>query len=288
MKTVLVTGGKGQLALCMKDATNSLKEYNFIYVDYDELDITKKPEVDAFFLENRIDYCINCAAYTAVDKAEKEEVTAKLINEIGAKNLAEACKKSHAILVHISTDFVFDGKKNTPYLETDEANPISVYGLSKLKGEIAVSSVLEQYFIIRTSWLYSEHGNNFLKTMLKLAEEKDELNIIYDQIGTPTYAGDLADVILKLIFSDMTSYGTYHFSNEGVAGWYDFSKNIFDISGFKVTVNPIKTEAYKTDAERPKYSVLDKTKIKEMLKIEIPYWRESLKTAIIKLGHLNN
>lgn len=288
MKTVLVTGGKGQLAHCIKDVTRNLKEHTFIYVDYDELDITNPLEVNTFFLENKIDYCINCAAYTAVDKAEKEYAAAKLVNEMGAKNLAEACKKSHVILVHISTDFVFDGNKNTPYQETDQTNPISVYGLTKLNGELAVSSILKQHFIIRTSWLYSEYGNNFLKTMLKLANEKGELNIICDQVGTPTYAGDLAEVILELIFSDIKSYGTYHYSNEGSAGWYDFSKSIFDISGIKVKVNPIKTEAYKTDAQRPKYSVLDKTKIKDTLNIKIPYWRESLKRAIFKLEKLNN
>ena len=288
MRTILITGGKGQLASCIKDVAKNLVGFNFIYVDYDELDITNELEVINFFNKTKIDYCVNCAAYTAVDKAEYDQTLAKSVNEIGAKNLAEACKKSNAILIQISTDFVFDGTKSSPYLESDKTNPISVYGLTKLHGEHAVTSTLQTYFVLRTSWLYSEHGNNFLKTMLRLAKERDELNIIFDQVGTPTYAGDLAKVIFILITTNNASFGTYHYSNEGVAGWYDFSKAIFDISGLKVKINPIKTEAYKTDAERPKYSVLDKSKIKNTLELEIPYWRESLKNALSNLEELNN
>ena len=283
MKTILITGGKGQLASCIQDLDQNINDFTFIYVDYDELDITNKAAVEVFFNKNKIDYCVNCAAYTAVDKAESEQDIAKYVNEIGAKNLAEACKKCNSTLIQISTDFVFDGSQSVPYNETDTTNPISVYGSTKLGGEVAITHVLENHFIIRTAWLYSEHGNNFLKTILKLGKEREELNIISDQIGTPTYAGDLAEVIVKIITENNQAYGMYHFSNEGVASWYDFAKAIFYESGIKIKVNPINTDAYKTDATRPKFSVLDKSKIKNSLQIEIPYWRDSLKRALIKL-----
>lgn len=283
MTNILVTGGNGQLATCIKDLENKYEDCNFMYVDYEELDITKKEEVSNFFKNTKFDYCINCAAYTAVDRAESEEEIATLVNELGVKNLADSCKEHKTILIQISTDFVFDGEKSSPYSENDKTNPLSVYGQTKLDGEFAVSSNLEAYFIIRTSWLYSEHGNNFLKTMLRLATERDELNIISDQIGTPTYAGDLAEVIVKIITENSNVYGLYHFSNEGVASWYDFAKAIFYESELLVKVNPINTDAYKTDATRPKFSVLDKSKIKNRLQIEIPYWRDSLKKALFKI-----
>ncbi len=281
MINILVTGGNGQLACSIKDLESQYKNLNFIYTDYLELDITNLNNLTRFFNQSsKIDYCINCAAYTQVDKAEDEKELAKKINSLGAKNLAEVCLKNKTTLIHISTDFVFEGSSTIAYIETDLVNPLSVYGNTKHKGEQNIINTNPKYFILRTSWLYSEHGNNFMKTMLKLAKQKKVLNIVGDQIGTPTYATDLAAVIYKLIVSKNTNYGLYHYSNEGVASWYDFAKAIFDIKQVKVKTNSIKTEAYPTPAKRPIFSVLDKTKIKKTLNIEIPYWRDSLKKAI--------
>ena len=281
MMNVLVTGSNGQLASCIKDLAKQYDGLNFIYTDYKELDICDLSQVNTFFESNKkIDYCINCAAYTAVDKAETEVDKAFEINADGAKNLAIACREFDAILIQISTDFVFDGEKKEPYTETDVAKPISVYGASKLKGEVEIQKINKKYFIIRTSWLYSEHGTNFMKTMLKLAETRDEISVVSDQIGTPTYAGDLADVILKIISSKNTNFGLYHYSNEGVASWYDFAKTIFEASNLKIKLNAIKTEAYPTPAKRPFYSVIDKAKIKSILGIETPNWSESLLKAL--------
>jgi len=281
MINVLVTGGKGQLASCIKDIDKQYEDLNFIYTDYQELDICDLNQVNAFFKSNqKIDYCINCAAYTAVDKAEIEVDKVFEINATGPKNLAVACREFDTILIQVSTDFVFDGEKDEPYSETDVAKPISVYGASKLQGEQEIIKTLETYFILRTSWLYSEHGTNFMKTMLKLAETRDEISVVSDQIGTPTYAGDLADVILKIIRSKTKNFGLYHYSNEGVASWYDFAKTIFEESSIEIKLSPIKTEAYPTPAKRPVFSVMDKTKIKSRLKVEIPFWSESLLIAL--------
>ena len=281
MRNVLVTGSNGQLASCIKDLAKQYEGLNFIYTDYQELDICDLNQVNTFFKSNKkIDYCINCAAYTAVDKAESDVEKAFEINANGAKNLAIACREFDAVLIQVSTDFVFNGEKNEPYTETDVAKPISVYGASKLQGEIEIKQILETYFILRTSWLYSEHGANFMKTMLKLAETRDEISVVSDQIGTPTYAGDLADVILKIISSKNTNFGLYHYSNEGVASWYDFAKTIFEASNLKIKLNAIKTEAYPTPAKRPFYSVMDKEKIKTSLGVETPHWRDGLVRAI--------
>ncbi len=281
MRNVLVTGSNGQLASCIKDLAKQYEGLNFIYTDYQELDICDLNQVNTFFKSNKkIDYCINCAAYTAVDKAETEVDKAFEINADGAKNLAIACREFDAILIQISTDFVFDGEKKEPYTETDVAKPISVYGASKLKGEVEIQKINKKYFIIRTSWLYSEHGTNFMKTMLKLAETRDEISVVSDQIGTPTYAGDLADVILKIISSKNTNFGLYHYSNEGVASWCEFAKAIFEASNIEIKLNPIKTSAYPTPAKRPVYSVMDKTKIENKLKVETLNWSESLLIAL--------
>lgn len=283
MKTVLVTGGNGQLGSCIKDIKG--ENYNIIYTDYDQLDICDLNQVHLFFQAHQIDYCINCAAYTAVDHAEQEQVKAYQINELGAKNLAIACKSHNSTLIHISTDFVFDGERTGSYTEMDDTNPISVYGDSKFKGELAIEQTLEKYFILRTSWLYSEHGNNFLKTMLRLSEDRSVLNVVGDQVGSPTYAPDLAEVIMHhIIKNECLDYGLYHYSNEGVASWYDFAKAIFRVQGLKIKINPINTTAYPTPAKRPKFSVLDKTKIKNTLKLEIPYWGDSLKICMDKLS----
>lgn len=280
MKHILVAGGKGQLASCIQTVSAVMEDFNFVFVDYDELDIMDERAVNQFFKASKFTYVINCAAYTAVDKAESENELAKSVNELGAKYLAEACAKTSGIFIQISTDFVFDGKHSKPYTEEDLAQPVSVYGLTKLNGEKEVAKALKEHFIIRTSWLYSEYGNNFLKTMLRLGAEKQVLNVVCDQIGTPTYARDLANVILKIITDKSTAYGTYHYSNEGVASWYDFAKAIFEINGNDLKVLPIRTEAYPTPAKRPCFSVMDKSKIKKALDIEIPYWRDSLKQCI--------
>jgi len=283
MTTILVTGGNGQLASCIKDVEKQYDDLNIIYTDHLELDICNLNQIQTFFKSNpQIDYCINCAAYTAVDKAETEAEKAFEINATGAKNLAQVCNDHDAILIHVSTDFVFDGEKNEPYTETDVANPISVYGASKLQGEVEIQQALKEYFIIRTSWLYSEYGNNFMKTMLRLAETRDGISVVSDQIGTPTYTGDLAEIIIQIINTKTEKYGIYHYSNEGVASWFEFAKEIFKLTKNKIKVNPIPSIEYLTPAKRPKYSVLDKKKIIDVFKIDIPFWRDSLKKVILQ------
>jgi dTDP-4-dehydrorhamnose reductase len=283
MKSVLVTGSNGQLGRSIKNVVQSSKELNFIFTDKNELDITKEEDVNTFFAKNSISYCINCAAYTAVDKAESNQEEAESINVSGIKNLAKACIDNDVILVHISTDFVFDGKQTHPYTEGNEANPLNVYGQTKLKGEKIVEELLERYFIIRTSWLYSEYETNFFKTMIELSKEKDELHVVSDEVGTPTYARDLAKVIIGIIEKKETAFGLYHYSNDGIVSWYDFAKAIFDLSNIDIKVIPIKSKEYPTKAERPGYSVMDKTRIKNTLGIKIPYWEESLKESIKRL-----
>ena len=283
MTTILVTGGNGQLASCIKDVEKQYDDLNIIYTDHLELDICNLNQIQTFFKSNpQIDYCINCAAYTAVDKAETEAEKAFEINATGAKNLAQVCNDHDAILIHVSTDFVFDGEKNEPYTETDAANPISVYGASKLQGEVEIQQALKGHFIIRTSWLYSEYGNNFMKTMLRLAETRDGISVVSDQIGTPTYAGDLAEIIIQIINTKTEKYGIYHYSNEGVASWFEFAKEIFKLTKNKIKVNPIPSIEYLTPAKRPQFSVLDKAKIKTDLQIKIPFWRDSLKKVILQ------
>ncbi|NHF59078.1 dTDP-4-dehydrorhamnose reductase [Flavobacteriaceae bacterium TP-CH-4] len=288
MKRVLVTGGQGQLATCIRDIAGDYPYYDFTFIDLDELDITDQMAVENYFDQNRMSVCVNCAAYTAVDKAEVENEMTEKVNVDGAKHLAEACKAQNAVFIQISTDFVFDGNSSSPYTEKDKTNPLSVYGLTKLAGEVATANALDNHYILRTSWLYSEHGNNFLKTMLRLGAEREQLGVVFDQIGTPTYAGDLAQLVLKIITEKVDAFGTYHFSNEGVASWYDFAKAIFDLSGTAVKLLPIKAEAYPTPARRPAFSVLDKSKIKAALNIEIPYWRDSLVTALKKIEEGNH
>ncbi|WP_372754030.1 dTDP-4-dehydrorhamnose reductase [Mariniflexile sp.] len=285
MITVLVTGSNGQLGNCIKDLDDG--NLNIIYSDYQELNICNLTQVQEFFQsEGPIHYCINCAAYTAVDNAEKDQEKAFNINVLGAKNLALACVENDTTLIHISTDFVFDGKKQNPYTEEDEVNPISVYGETKLKGEIEIQQLLKKYFIIRTSWLYSEHGTNFLKTMLRLSKEKEELRIINDQLGTPTYAGDLALVLFLIVRTESQKHGVYHYSNEGVTSWFDFAKAIFEVENLQIKLNPIPTTSYPTPAKRPAYSVMDKSKIKRELGIEISSWTESLKLALSNIKKL--
>lgn len=284
MINVLVTGASGQLAKCIKDVELLYPNLNFIYTDYLELNICNSNQVNIFFTENNpINYCINCAAYTDVDKAEIEEQKAFDANTNGVKNLAEACKINNSILIHISTDFVFDGNNTRAYSEEDLTNPISIYGKSKLMAEQEIKQILDNHYILRTSWLYSEHGNNFMKTMLRLSQERDELNVVSNQIGTPTYAKDLSRVILNIINNNNKNYGTYNYSNEGITSWYEFAKTIFKFSDIKIKLYPIKSEDYPTLAKRPKYSVLDKSKIKKTLNIKIPFWKDSLKKAILNI-----
>ena len=280
---ILVTGANGQLGTCIKKIDSSYSNYNFIYKNSDDLDITDIDTVNSFFNKNSISFCVNCAAYTAVDKAESDQERAYNVNVNGSNNLAKACAEYNSKLIHISTDFVFSGSSKTPYNEENNTNPLGVYGSTKLEGEQIIQKHLEQYFIIRTSWLYSEFGNNFLKTMLRLSEDRDELGVVSDQFGSPTYAKDLAHVILKIIQENNTAYGIYHFSNEGIASWYDFAAAIFDLSKVKIKLNPITTKDFPTPAKRPKYSALDKTKIKEVFDLQIPNWKNSLKKAISNL-----
>jgi dTDP-4-dehydrorhamnose reductase len=282
-KRVLVTGANGQLGKTIKELyqENDIGLY-FVFVSKEDLDITKHDDIETLFCKHKFDYCINSAAYTKVDFAESEPEKAQEINEFGTLNLAKACKKHKTVLVHISTDFVFDGNTSTCYNENDKPNPLNVYGTTKLNGELAISSILENFFVIRTSWLYSQYGSNFMKTMLKLAGQNNEIKVVNDQIGTPTFAPNLAHVIIKLIVSDCKSYGIYHYSNEGEASWYDFAKAIFEETQTEINLIPIKQEAYKTPAKRPRFSVLDKSKIKKVLALEIPHWRDSLKKALLK------
>jgi dTDP-4-dehydrorhamnose reductase len=276
---VLVTGANGQLGQALQYISGNYPEIAFHFANSSEADITNKEKLRQIFLQVKPQYCINAAAYTAVDKAESEPQKAQLINVDGARNLAEVCKKFDTTLLHISTDFVFDGQKKTPYAETDATNPQGVYAQTKLDGEKAITDTLKQHFIIRTSWVYSRYGNNFMKTMLRLAAERTSLSVVDDQIGTPTSATDLAQALLQIIQSGKRAYGIYHFSNDGVTSWCDFAREIFAVNGCEIQLNPIPTAAYPTPAKRPAYSVLDKTKIQQTFGIEIKDWKAALRKA---------
>lgn len=283
---VLVTGSKGQLGQSIQFIANNYPEIEFVFCDSSTLDITDLNNTQKIFKQYKPNYCINAAAYTAVDKAESEPDKAHLINVIGAKNLAEVCKENNTILLHISTDFVFDGdssklRMTNGYTEEDQPNPTGVYGQTKLDGEKAIQSTFENYYIIRTSWVYSQFGNNFMKTMLRLASERETISVVNDQIGTPTYAIDLAEVLIKIIhYSESNSiqpFGIYNFSNEGQCSWYDFAKKIFEVNKISINLLPIPTSSFPTPAKRPSYSVLDKSKIKTTFGVEISNWENSLK-----------
>ena len=273
---VLVTGCSGQLGQALQYIAGDYSNIQFYFASSSEADITKLDGLHEIFQRIQPEFCINTAAYTAVDKAENDIENAYLINSKGAKNLAEVCHIYNTTLVHISTDFVFDGGKSTPYSEEDITNPQNIYGNSKLKGEIEIAKNLEQYFIVRTSWLYSQFGNNFLKTMLRLAKEKKSLSVVNDQIGTPTNAVDLAKALILIILSGSKNYGIYNFSNEGSASWYDFAKEIFELNKVESELISIPTTSFPTPAIRPRYSVLDKAKIKNEFKIQIINWKDSL------------
>jgi dTDP-4-dehydrorhamnose reductase len=288
MSKIIIFGASGQLGTCLKAVAEKQGITGINFLLEAGANILDPEGLARIFEEEQPQYVINCAAYTAVDKAEDELELARKVNRDGAENLARLCKEHAAALVHISTDFVFEG--NTPKLldENDPAEPISVYGLTKLEGEQAIAAAMDEFFILRTSWLYSEYGNNFVKTMLKLGADRDELKIIADQVGTPTYAIDLAKAIFQIIESDSKAYGIYHFSNEGAISWYDFAQAIFDLSDTQVKAFPIPTSEYPTKATRPPYSVMNKAKIKAAFQMEIPYWRTSLETCINELSKTNN
>ena len=287
---VLVTGANGQLGQSLRFIAANYPQIKFIFCSSSDLDITNETTCKAFFAKYNPNFCINAAAYTAVDKAESEPEKAHLINVIGAKNLAEVCKEYDTTLLHISTDFVFDGNSEKPYSENDLSNPTGVYGQTKLDGEKVIQVIWEKHIIIRTSWVYSQFGNNFMKTMLRLASERESLSVVNDQIGTPTNAVDLAEVLIKIIIFENQKSKTetlqskiFNFSNLGQCSWYDFAKEIFKIHNLIIDLKPIPTASFPTPAKRPKYSVLDKSKIRETFKIEIKTWEESLKTVIFLL-----
>ncbi|WOE69451.1 dTDP-4-dehydrorhamnose reductase [Hydrogenimonas thermophila] len=296
---ILVTGASGQLGSELRELVKNteseftdkiIKNSKFFFTNKDKLDITKKEDIEKFVNENSIDFIINCAAYTAVDKAEEEKELADLVNHKAVEYLANVCRQKGIYLIHISTDYVFDGKNYRPYVETDKVAPQGVYGETKLKGEEAFKKAGAKGIIIRTSWVYSSYGHNFVKTMLRLAQTKDELGVIFDQVGTPTYAKDLASALLKIVSLEASnekslqdSVNIYHYSNEGVCSWYDFAKAIFEISGNNIKINAIETKEYPTPAKRPHYSVLNKLKIKNDFNIHIPYWKDSLRECITKI-----
>ncbi|MCG8307871.1 MAG: dTDP-4-dehydrorhamnose reductase [Cytophagales bacterium] len=282
--TILVTGANGQLGTEL-NIISAYKPYTFIFSDVDDLDLTDGARVNAFFNTRKIDFCINCAAYTAVDEAEKNVEAARVVNVDAVQNLAEACTINNTFLIHISTDFVFRGNSYQPLTESYKPDPISVYGFTKLEGENIALKSNDRSIIVRTSWLYSAYGKNFVKTMIRLGKEKDELGVVVDQIGTPTYAGDLAKAIVEIIKYAETDdlrekCGIYHFSNEGVASWYDFAKAIFEYKNLNVRLNPLLSEQFPMPAQRPFYSVLDKTKFKRTFNFRIPNWRDSLKSCL--------
>ena len=286
---ILVTGSNGQLGSEIKDVSASYKSFRFFFMDLPALDICNSSQLDLFIAKNKIHTVINCAAYTAVDAAEENAVIAEQINGAGVLNLVHALTKVNGKLIHISTDYVFDGNGFLPYQESDKTNPIGVYGKTKRNGELAVINGDIDGIVIRTSWLYSAYGTNFVKTMRRLGKERNELNVIYDQLGTPTNASDLAKTCLDILaYSKETNINAkgniYHYSNEGVASWYDFAKAIMELGKIDCEVIPIETKDYPTAAKRPHFSVLNKAKIKNDFEIEIPYWRVSLAQCISKLN----
>lgn len=286
MSNILVTGAKGQLGSEIRALSVLYPQHEFTFTDRTIFDLSNLCTMEDFFENKKFDGIINCAAYTAVDKAESEKELSDTINHRFVSMLAKIAKKNNSALVHISTDYVFNGQNHRPYIESDPTDPQGVYGRTKRDGENAILSVApSNTVIIRTSWVYSSFGNNFLKTMLRLGKERDDLGVIFDQIGTPTYARDLAQTILEILPRIKNEKPEiYHYSNEGVASWYDFAEAIFELSGVNCKVSPITTDQYPTPASRPHYSLLNKSKIKTEFGITIPYWRDSLKECLITLG----
>lgn len=286
MKTILVTGANGQLGNSIRLLAKHYPQYNFLFTDVDTLDITDPQAVGKTIKDNQVDYVVNCAAYTAVDKAEDDEELCRRLNSYAVGVLGKAAHEAGAKMVHVSTDYVFSGTGCLPYKETDETRPVSAYGRTKLAGEQILQEVCPEAVIIRTAWLYSEFGSNFVKTVLRLGKERDELRFVFDQIGTPTYAGDLAAAVMAVVAADEKGAyvpGIYHYSNEGVCSWFDFTIKILEIAGISSRVFPIETKEYPTKAVRPPYSVLNKSKIKQTYGIAIPHWEASLRVCLEKL-----
>lgn len=278
--------GDGQLGQSIKSITLSYPEYKFNFVNRTHIDLCLTSSINNFFLDKKFDLIINCAAYTHVDNAESDFNLANKVNHLAVKRIASIAKKSKSKLIHISTDYVFDGMKDRPYNEMDKPNPKNIYGKTKLDGELSILNILlKDALIIRTSWVYSEYGNNFLKTMLRLAKEKKFLSIIDDQLGTPTYARDLAEVIMCIVGNSKFKNSNFdsniiHYSNEGECSWYDFAKAIFELENIKIELQPIKSKDFNAEAQRPKFTVLDKNKIINNFKIKIPHWSSSLKKSL--------
>ncbi|HCV14765.1 MAG TPA: dTDP-4-dehydrorhamnose reductase [Rikenellaceae bacterium] len=290
MANILITGSKGQLGSELRELLIADKIHNYHFTDLPQLDITNENDVEKYLDINKIEVIINCAAYTSVDKAEDEPKTATLVNGTAPGILARHAAKRGISLIHISTDYVFDGKASLPYKEDHPTEPFSAYGRSKLEGEREIIDAGGEYIIIRTSWLYSAFGSNFAKTILRLSSERESIDVVFDQVGTPTYATDLAKVIIQLLSRKFNREsgqnlitGVYHYSNEGVCSWYDFANEIVKLSGNTCRVNPVTSEKFPTKALRPQYSVLDKGKIKSHMGIEIPHWKESLKVLFLKI-----
>ncbi len=280
---ILVLGSKGQLGSELRKLSPKIKNATFTFIDKDQVDISQEESVKHFFKLESFDYCINCAAYTAVDLAESEQDLCREINIKGVQYIASACSEHEVTLFHISSDYVYHNEINRPLLENDPTTPQGVYANTKLQGDFAAKSYNDKTIILRTSWVYSSFGNNFVKTMLRLGAERDQLNIVFDQIGSPTYAEDIASTILEIINqleAGNCHYGIFNFSNEGVCSWYDFANEIFSMSKIKCNINPITSEEYPTPAQRPNYSVMNKGKIKKTYQIEIPHWKDSLKRCL--------
>ena len=288
-QVILVTGSTGQLGQSIQSIRADYLDYDFVFASREQLDISDETCITGFFENNSFDIIINCAAYTAVDKAESEPELANQVNNFAVQRLANLAKNYELKLIHISTDYVFSGELYRPYLETDEVAPSGVYGRTKLQGEQAIQKTLKnRALIIRTSWVYSEYGNNFVKTMMKLGQERKSLNVIFDQVGTPTYSKDLANAIMTIIQSQEFNQAKFktnvvHFSSEGICSWYDFAKTIFELTGIQCQVSPIETKEYPTPAKRPHYSVLSKAKIKKTYHLAIPYWKDSIKHCLTAL-----
>ena len=283
--SILVTGANGQLGSEIKQLSGSYAGFDFTFIDVEDLDLTNKDAVEKYFKEKSFDHVINCAAYTAVDKAESDEDTAFSVNADAVGLLGEVTARKGIRVIHISTDYVFDGSANRPYTEDAKVNPVSAYGRSKLKGEELLMKNNPDSIIIRTAWLYSAFGNNFVKTMLRFGKERDELRVVFDQVGSPTHAADLAKAVVDIIHKTVTGDkefvpGIYHYSNEGAISWYDFASHILKLAGVDCKVTPVLSEEYPAPAPRPAYSVLNKGKIKEVYGLEIPYWYDSLKRML--------
>lgn len=282
-KNILVTGAKGQLGQEFQQLEKNFPSLNFLFVSKNELSIADENAVNTFFKNKQIDICINCAAYTAVDKAETDKETAIAVNAIAVGYLAKACKNHNAKFIHISTDYVFDGKGIKPFTENDQTNPVNFYGQTKLSGELNALKENEETIIIRTAWVYSSFGNNFVKTMIRLMNERESIGVVNDQYGCPTFAADLAQAIMQIIVGNNFIAGIYHYSNKGKISWYDFAKEISQQINSHCVVNEITTSQFPTPASRPSYSVLDTSKIAETFNITIPEWKESLQKCLALL-----